>query len=535
MNAEERNFYRVRNELYDILVIGGGINGAGIARDAALRGFKVCLIEKNDFASGTSSRSSKLVHGGLRYLEHGHFNLVREALQERHHLLNIAPHLVRPLPFIFPVYKTSPRGSLAVNIGLTLYDTLAGRRNIDTHEKLLPKEINQFAPGIQTKGFKNGFIYYDAKMNDARLCLENILDACQLGADCFNYVQALRLLKKEDQICGVQAQDLLTAQNFEIQARWVINATGPWMNDFLRMHSQNQASKIRLTKGIHILVPRILENHALILTTTEDGRVFFCTPWGPYSLVGTTDTDYQDHPDHVLADEKDVAYLLKALREYFPKSPFEIKDIVATYAGLRPLVQQEGKPSQVSREYKIDESMPGMFNVLGGKFTTYRSLSETVVDLASKKLKLYQNVKCQTHVRKLPGAAQEISMDEILREYELEPESAQHLLRTYGCSASEILRLAKEIGLKGRLCPHHPHLKSEVIYAFNSEMAQSLTDFFVRRSHIRFTSCQGIQCLDTVSKILEELELLSADMLEEQKSEYLAQIQKEKQSAGLIF
>jgi len=438
------------------------------------------------------------------------------------------------MPFIFPVYKKSPRGSLAVNVGLTLYDMLAGRKNIDTHEKLLPKEINQFAPGIQTKGFKNGFIYYDAKMNDARLCLENILDACALSADCFNYVQAVRMLKKEGKICGAQAQDLLTGQIFEIQARWIINATGPWMNDFLKTDTQNQPSKVRLTKGIHILVPRILENHALILTTSEDGRVFFCTPWGPYSLVGTTDTDYQDHPDHVLADEKDVQYLLKALHEYFPNSQTGIKDVVATYAGLRPLIHQEGKPSQISREYKIDESMPGMFNILGGKFTTYRSLSETVVDLTAKKLKLHENVKCQTHTRKLPGAAQEISDDEILRGHDLEPESARHLLRTYGCSAAEILRLSKEIGIKGKLCPHHPHLKSEVIYAFNSEMAQSLTDFFVRRSHVRFTACQGMQCLETASKILEELELLSADVLEEQKNDYLAQIQKERQSAGLL-
>ncbi len=522
-----RNLSQFKNTLFDILVIGGGINGAGIARDAALRGFKVALIEKNDFASGTSSKTSKLVHGGLRYLEQGHFKLVYEALHERHHLLTIAPHLVHPLPFLLPIYENTSPSSWKIKLGLSLYDKLAGGDNIHPYKTLDIHQIQKISK-FKKEGLKNIFHFYDAQMNDARLCLENILSAIDSSAICLNYCQAIDFIREGEKIIGVQAQDILSNHKIEIRAKVVVNATGPWVDQLLRLQKKELRPRLRTTKGVHIVLPRLSDHHALLLTTASDGRVFFCLPWGAHSLVGTTDTDFSKSADEVSIEPKDIHYLLNEIQRVFPQRKISATDIISSFAGLRPLVSEEGsKASQVSREYKIEETFPGLISILGGKFTTYRSLAEKVVDQISKKLSLHQARSCQTASTLLPGAKINFGLGAFKKEWGLSHETASHLIKNYGAKSIEIMKLAKEFSLEGRVCTNHPHIKAEILYAFTREYAQTLEDFFTRRTFIRHDPCRGLQCLNTVSNVLEELALFTSGELEEQKRNYKNGIEKE--------
>ncbi|MBI1884275.1 MAG: glycerol-3-phosphate dehydrogenase [Chlamydiae bacterium] len=529
----ERERRLPKNQLFDLLIIGGGIHGAGIARDAAMRGFKVCLIEKGDFASGTSSKSSKLIHGGLRYLEHGDFKLVREALQERHHLLNIAPHLVHPLSFMLPIYQGDRRGPFWIKTGLTLYDTLAGKRNIHRHEAIAEKDFALQIPSLQEKGLKKIYHYYDAQMNDARLTLENILSAQEKGALPFNYVQATELLEKEGRIVGVRARDLLSSDEGPIEARWTVNATGPWCDQLLARRLKKSKPRLRLTKGIHLIVPRLAENHALLLTAQKDGRVFFCVPWGPYSLIGTTDTDFSGNPDEVHASLEDIQYLLDEIHRLFPKMSLTHHNVVSSFAGVRSLVREEGvSTAQISREYKIEETAPGLWSILGGKFTTYRSLSEAVINRLSKKLKLHEDEKCQTASIPLPGGEKTGTAEELSKEFHLSESTCVHLIQTYGGKARNVAQLAQEGGLSQPLCPHHPHLKAEIVYAFTHEMAQTLDDFFSRRTWVKHSPCHGLEGLEQASRVLTELSILSSEEVQEQKENYRENIRKDQ--AGFL-
>ncbi|MBI1871103.1 MAG: glycerol-3-phosphate dehydrogenase [Chlamydiae bacterium] len=529
MNSKPRELSHLKTTLFDLLIIGGGINGAGIARDGALRGFKVCLIEKGDFASGTSSKTSKLVHGGLRYLEHGDFKLVYEALQERHHLLKIAPHLVHPLSFFLPIYQGDSRGVLKVKLGLTLYDCLSGKRNIQTHKNFPLSQLSTEVPQINLNGLKKTFHFYDAQMNDARLCLENILSAVESGACAFNYFNAVRFLEKEGRVSGILGKDLISNQEFEIHAKLVINATGPWIDQLLAKRTGSPQKKLRLAKGIHIILPRLTKEHAFLLTAQQDGRVFFSLPWRDFTLVGTTDTDFSGDPDHVTAEIGEIQYLLLEIQRIFPGTPLSRKDIISTFAGVRPLIHEERKKlSEVSREYRIEETSPGLLSILGGKFTTYRSLAERAVNQATQILHLHQNEPCRTALLSLPGGGKIPTVEEFSKSFDLDQVTIQHLLATYGSRALEVAKTAKEWGTQGQLCPHHPHMKAELLYAFTHEMAQTLDDFFTRRTLIRYTPCRGILCMENIVKILSGLSLFSEEELQTQKENYLRSIKKDK-------
>lgn len=521
MELINRNLSGLKDTLFDILIIGGGISGAGIARDAALRGFKVCLLEKKDFASGTSGKSSKLIHGGLRYLEHGHFSLVGEALRERSYLLKIAPHLVRPLPFLLPIYRSSERHPFRIKVGLSLYDRLAGPQNIHPHEKLSFHDLLQEVPGLKVPGLQMAFRYYDAQMNDARLTLENILSATRLGARCLNYVKVTQLLEQDSKISGVIAHDLASNEKIEIHSKLVINATGPWLDQLLGNHESKTSRRLRLTKGIHLVLPRLHEKNALLLFTQKDGRVFFCLPWGPNSLVGTTETDYHGTPDDVRATREDVQYLISEIQRFFPTRSLTPQDVIATFAGLRPLIQQDGRTmNATSRKYSIEETRPQLFSILGGKFTTYRSLAEEVVTKAAKALHMLEDKPCQTANLALPGAESLLGPEAFAEENSIGIETAHHLIQHYGARAIEVARYLKELGLKARLCPSHPHIQAEVLFAFTHEMAVTLEDFMTRRTFIRYSHCRGLDCLDPIANILLELSLFTEEELEGQKTRY---------------
>lgn len=384
-----RDLSSLQETTFDLLIIGGGINGAGIARDAALRGLKVALIEKNDFASGTSSKTTKLIHGGIRYLEQFNFKLVFESCRERCLLLNLAPHLVKPLKFIIPVYKDGPRGMLKVNIGTAIYDFLSGKRCIKHRQMLTAKEILLLEPSLTQEGLKGGVLYYDAQMDDLKLCLENILSARKNNAVVFNYVEATGFLEENGKINAVEAKDNLTHIRFIIKSKAVVNAGGPWADKICRLDNPGAKQMLRPTKGIHLVYPKILNEHAILLSHKNDGRIFFVIPWNNLSLIGTTDTDYSGSPDDVKVFDEDIEYLIDETKKVFPGQEIKKEKIISSFAGLRPLLYQGEKKSWVtSREHLIWQSQSGLISVAGGKYTTYRKLSEEVVDFVFKYLKL---------------------------------------------------------------------------------------------------------------------------------------------------
>ena len=393
-----RDIEQLKANRFDILVIGGGINGCAIARDAALRGAKVALIEKDDFASGASGKTTKLIHGGIRYLEQFNFKLVYEALRERAILLKTAPHLVKPLEFIIPVYKNDPRSLLKIRLGVFIYDRMAASDNIRCHRTLNKNELLSLEENMNSRGLKGAVMYCDAQMDDVRLCLDNAISAFNAGACIANKAEVKGFIKDKGRITGIEASDKLRGERFSILAGIIVNATGAWSNQIVRMDEPDASAITRPTKGIHIVYRRLPHERAILLSAHKDKRIFFVIPWRGFSLIGTTDTDYRGSEDEVYASMDEVEYLLKETRRVFPGENIDKKGIITTYASLRPLVNTQGKPAwQVSREHLIKESHSGLISVVGGKYTTYRHLAEQVVDLALAKIEGRNFRRCVTH------------------------------------------------------------------------------------------------------------------------------------------
>jgi glycerol-3-phosphate dehydrogenase len=368
----------------DLLIVGGGITGAGIARDAALRGLRVLLVEKDDFGAGTSSRSSRLIHGGLRYLEHGQLKLVFEASAERRRLLRLAPHLVRPLRFTWPVYAGARVPFWKVVAGVTLYDALAMFRNVHRHRRLSARRVLRKEPGLAPDGLRGGVLYYDAATDDARLTLANVLDAERAGASVLNHVAVTGFAVERGLVVGAQLTDAITGDTTEVRARATVNATGPWSDEVRRLEGAADRARVRGSKGTHILVPRArVGNHAaLTLLSPVDGRVMFALPSGDFTVFGTTDTFTSASSDQVRASEDDVAYLLRAANTFFPSARLERGDVVSAWAGIRPLVASSANsPNAASREHAIAVTPAGVVTITGGKLTTFRIMAEQVVNV----------------------------------------------------------------------------------------------------------------------------------------------------------
>lgn len=374
---------------FDLLVVGGGITGAGIARDAALRGLSVLLVEKDDFAGGTSSRSSRLIHGGLRYLEHGQFKLVFEASAERRRLLRLAPHLVRPLRFVWPVYAGARVPFWKVVAGVTLYDALAMFRNVHRHRRLSAAGVEAEEPAVARDGLRGGVAYFDATTDDARLALANVLDAERAGATVLNHVAVEALSLERGRVTGARLADRLTGDTTDVRALATVNATGPWSDDVRRLEGAAGRPRVRGSKGVHILVPhdRVDNRAALTLLSPTDGRVMFALPAGPFTVFGTTDTFTEANPDAVRASEADVAYLLRAANTFFPAAQLGRGDVVSAWAGIRPLVATRAdSPNAASREHAIEVTPGGVVAITGGKLTTYRIMAAQVVDVVVRRL-----------------------------------------------------------------------------------------------------------------------------------------------------
>lgn len=492
-DTRARQLAALERDPVDLLVIGAGITGAGIARDAAMRGIRVAVIDKGDFGSGTSGRSSRLVHGGLRYLELGDWHLVLEASRERRILLTIAPHLVRPRSFLFPVYAGGRVPLWKLAAGLWLYDLMALFRNVRAHRMLSKRALLRAEPGLRAQGLKGGARYYDAQCDDTRLTLANVRSAHQHGAQVANYVEVRRLLLADGRIAGVQAVDRITGRQLTIRALAVVNATGPW-SDALRAEI-GEPPLLRRTKGAHVIVrrDRVVNHEAVTITSPLDGRVMFILPWGELSYIGTTDTDTDEGPDEVRATGDDVVYLLRSANAYYPGARLTAEDAMATWAGLRPLLKPEATrdPSAVSREHRVVEGAQGLVSIVGGKLTTYRVMARQVVDIIAWRLHRLDGRplarRPPTHREPLPGGEAR-DLDVVVREVEREGLTrlvAEHLVGTYGTEAIAVARLARSSDdLRQPMVPGHPALRAELVHAIRREMAMTLCDLLIRRTHV---------------------------------------------------
>ena len=478
----------------DLLVMGAGINGAGIARDAAMRGLRTALVDKGDFGGGTSSQSSRLIHGGLRYLEMRHFKLVFEASRERRTLLRIAPHLVWPRSFIFPIHEGGRLPLWKLWAGLTLYDTLALFRNVRRHRMLGKQRVLKAEPHLRSRGLKGGGRYFDAQCDDARLTLANARSAHQHGALVANYVVVDAFEPADGRIRRVRVTDRVTGASYTIRAKVVVNATGPW-SDMLRAKDGTAEPMLRRTKGVHVAVPRarVGNNEALALTSPIDGRVMFIIPWGELSYIGTTDTDDAVDPDLARATAEDVVYLLRSANAFFPEARLNHDDVVSTWAGIRPMLAQPDAtdPSAVSREHRILESESGIISLVGGKLTTYRAMAEETVDRVCEKLHDIDGralpQRAPTDTEPLPGGDTHdlgVILQEVIREGFSRP-TGTHLVRAHGTEVAAILHLAaSDPALAEPIVAGHPAIRAELVHATRREMAITLNDLLIRRLHI---------------------------------------------------
>ena len=499
LQTRREKLRRLANESFNVVVIGGGINGAGIAREAALRGLRTALLDKGDFASGTSSRSSKLIHGGLRYLERGEIGLVLEASRERDLLRRkLAPHLVRSQLCFFPVYRSSPVGYWKLRAALLAYDVLAAFRNISHHRGFLGARAQAMEPALLSDELVGGCLYYDCVTDDSRLVLETVLAAEAAGAICLNYVSVERFEKTGGRVSRVVAQDRLEeGSEIAVPAARVVNATGPWLDRVRRLDDPAASDLIRQTRGTHLVLPRdrVGNRNVVVLRAIADQRVLFVTPWQDEVLIGTTDTDFEGSPDRVVAECEDVDYLLETVNHYFPAAQLGYGDVISAWAGLRALVASPGveNPSEVSREEQIFESSSGLISLGGGKLTTHRRIAIRVVDRllegppASWKVGALR--RSGTDREPLPGA---VSLPGSLEPVGRGERGEDFLRSRYGYYAEEIAReVERRPDLRAPLSPPLADPAVEAWWGARAEMAVRVDDLLRRRSQIALRTRDG--------------------------------------------
>ncbi|XGC81027.1 FAD-dependent oxidoreductase [Bdellovibrio bacteriovorus] len=524
-----QNINKMKNQEFDLVVIGGGINGAGVARDAAARGMKVALIEARDFASGTSSKSSKLIHGGIRYLENMEFKLVFEALSERTRLFEMAPHLVHPLRFMIPLYEESRVGMGKMGLGMWLYDALSLFQAPEMHERLNPRMTAERMPAIRTTNLLGSYIYSDAYMDDDRLVHETMRSANEFGATCVNYVKAIGADFDHNHVTGVKCIDQVTKEKFTVKCRHVISSVGPWTDELGQSLFYDWKKILRPTKGIHLTLPkhRLPLSSAVVMGAEKSERIVFGIPRHEMIIIGTTDTDFKEAPEEVTTTPDDVVYLLKIIDHYFPHAELTAHDVIASYAGVRPLVH-DGSSSEgkTSREHTIINDPRGVTFVAGGKYTTYRLMCQQTVDKALHYFSIEDRAKFASVNTAVP-----------LNSY-TSPESFQQALSFADVWASETGRskadmtlLAERYGMEGeeilnKYSSSYSYLQLEAAQAIDSTMCLHLTDFYARRVPLFLADRNhGLHSLDEIGAVFQEkLGWNEARLKEEQQhlSEYMA-------------
>lgn len=507
----EAHVARLGQERFDLLVIGGGATGSGVALDAASRGLRVALVERDDFAAGTSSRSTKLIHGGVRYLENAvkrfdrsQFNLVRDALKERAVLLKIAPHLTRLLPLVTPLYHWTQVPYYLT--GLKLYDWLAGKVKLHPSTFLDAREALSRFPMLKPEGLRGGVMYYDGQFDDARMNVAIALTAAREGAVVANHLEVTALLKTGGTLRGAAVRDQLSGEAFEVAARQVVNATGPFADAVRQLDDPEAAPILSASSGVHIVLDARFSppETGLLIPQTEDGRVLFLLPWLGRTLIGTTD---QPAPiaEHPRATDAEIDYLLRHLHKYFAV-PVGREDVRAAWSGLRPLVSDPNAAdtAKLSRDHIINVSPSGLLTIAGGKWTTYRKMALDTVDEALGRMGEAGALESRTEALCLVGGARYSPFDaaKLQERYGLELDVASHLNRSYGDQAEAVAKLTRE-GYGERLSPDHPFLQAEVVYGARHEAARTTVDALARRTRLGFLDRQAaLAAIPTVAGLL---------------------------------
>ena len=477
----KRNFSALKDAKFDLLVCGGGIYGAWTAYDAALRGLKVALVEQGDWAGATSSASSKLIHGGLRYLESYDFKLVKKALTERGMLLDVAPHRVWPLRFGVPVYAHSRISRLQLKAGLILYDLLACIQLADLKHRYFNRDtFSERFPLLSDDGLRGGFTYADAQTDDARLVLELVDGAMKAGAVCINQCQLSHLNEVNGKVIGATVQNIVNKESCEVQAQVVVNATGLWLTK-----AEVSNAWCRLSKGTHLILPAVLGDEALLLTAQSDGRVFFMIPWYGLTLVGTTDTDYRGDIEHIEVEKAEVEYLLREANQYL-KTQWTEPDVIGSYAGVRVMRQSDAaSPSAVSRDWELKRTANGVIYSVGGKITSAREDASVIVDAVCAEIGV--QFSCITKGHLFPWAPDDfavwsVSIFEKAGKMGIAAECIKWLIRRHGERASEILRdVESNPSLAERIVPSLPFIYADLLFCAREEMVEHLEDLLRRR------------------------------------------------------
>lgn len=494
MKRSEQLLKLINTENWDVIIIGGGASGLGTALDAASRGYKTILLESVDFAKGTSSRSTKLVHGGVRYLEQGDVHLVREALKERGLMAKNAGHLVKNQSFVIPNYNWW--GGWFYTIGLTVYDLLAGRLSLGRSKYISKKKTIEMLPTVEEKGLVSGVIYHDGQFDDSRLAINIAQTAVEKGACLLNYTKVVNLLKDDNgQVIGVQAIDHETGDKYDIKGAAIINATGVFTNAIMKLNDTVYKKYIVPSQGIHLVFDKsfLPSDHALMIPKTSDGRVLFAVPWHNRIVVGTTDTLIKKHSLEPIALESEIEFVLETAQRFLAKKPTRA-DVLSVYAGLRPLAapEDEGKSTkEVSRSHKIIVSETGLITITGGKWTTYRKISEDIIDQAIKIGKLPKKA-CNTEHLSIHGNQTTTTLDR------------EDHLYIYGSDIPEIIKLQEnEPELNEKLHPNHDFTMAEAVWAIRYEMARTVDDILARRVRLLFLDARAaIASSEKVARLL---------------------------------
>ncbi len=492
-NIRPELFRKLEGDQFDLIIIGGGITGAGIALDAASRGMKTALVEKNDFASGTSSKSTKLIHGGLRYLKQFHIKMVADVGKERRIVHKLAPHLVLPEKMLLPVLKKGSMGMFSISIGLKLYDFLAGVKGEDKRKMLGKSSTLREEPLLPPEKIKGSGLYAEYRTDDARLTIEIIKTAHQYGATCINYVEATGFVYDDGKVSGIDCKDVISNRTLTIKGTNIINAAGPWVDEIRALNKSKKGKQLYLTKGVHLVVPKHkLPVHHSMYFEIEDGRMIFLIPRDEITYIGTTDTPFKGDKDVLNVDKDDASYLINAVNEMFPDINLSLNDIESSWAGLRPLVFEEGKSaSEISRKDEIFESSSGLVSMAGGKLTGYRKMAKKVVDKIARDISRetgQEYGKCKTLKIPLNGNdfvnSRDVSIylreiKGVLAKRNLPEKYASYLVHNYGKQTDTIL---KQMDLINENDPELKLLKSELVFCMEAEMVCEPLDFLERRT-----------------------------------------------------
>jgi len=540
-NNREKIIQKMQSSQYDVVIIGAGITGAGIAREAAMRNLSVAVVDMQDFSAGTSSRSTKMAHGGLRYIPHGETALVKSATRERNWMRVQIPHLVRPLPFFLPVIEGSKLKKRDV-VGVTkIYDFLSDDKsefkNYKKSKYYTAEEVYELEPEFNREGLQGGIVYYDTNIDDARLTIEILKEATIRGADSINYCKVIEYIENDGKIVGIKCQDLEKKADFEIRAKLVINATGIWTDNLIKSYPDTIPNPlIRPTRGVHLLYKRenIGNTMANGLYSGVDNRFFFVIPRNKkYTLIGTTDTDYQGDLANPFCDKEEADYLIESVKLYYPNAKLEYENILSTYAGIRPLVMQKGKPeTQVSRNHLIFFSNDNLLTITGGKLTEWREMAEDLFEHIEEK-KIFPEIKKEKYWSRQPFIIS-LEKDEWLdilknSDIHLEEDISDHLYQQYGKGAIHIIKLIKEDeSLKERVIDENDFIYAEILYVLRYELTPHLIDVFCRRTEMSLWihHRRAFEAAENVAEIMQKEYSWDNETKNEEIQRYLDYVKK---------